>query len=70
MALVQTAAHVSGTAFYYQPEPILTAAMEEGVSLPWTNEQNVYGVSLHPKYGGWFAIRGNYFVDIKHPDFL
>ncbi|XP_077573738.1 cyanocobalamin reductase / alkylcobalamin dealkylase isoform X2 [Stigmatopora nigra] len=46
--LAQTAAHVSGAAFYYQ---------QSGVSdQPWASEK-MFGVCVHPKLGGWFAIR-------------
>ncbi|XP_075253228.1 cyanocobalamin reductase / alkylcobalamin dealkylase-like [Convolutriloba macropyga] len=59
--LAQPAAHVSGTAFYYHPSEIITAATDEGVPLPWgdhsESKSGVFGVSIHPKYGGWFAVR-------------
>jgi len=48
--LVQTAGHVSGAAYFYQKENITNP--------PWASDQNIYGVSLHPKYAGWFALRG------------
>ncbi|XP_035699207.1 cyanocobalamin reductase / alkylcobalamin dealkylase-like [Branchiostoma floridae] len=47
--LVQTAAHVAGAARYYQRMDV----KED----PWGKDKNIYGVSVHPKYGGWFAIR-------------
>lgn len=47
--LVQTAGHVSGAAFYYQKSHV--------VDQPW-GEKRVYGVSIHPTYGGWFGFRG------------
>ncbi|XP_039266627.2 cyanocobalamin reductase / alkylcobalamin dealkylase-like [Styela clava] len=25
---------------------------------PWNKSKRIYGVCVHPKYGGWFAIRG------------
>lgn len=58
--LAQPAAHVSGTAFYYHPSHIISSAVTEGVELPWKEEDSsrVFGVSIHPKYGGWFAVRG------------
>jgi len=43
--LVQTAAHVSGAAYYYQMKNL-------------NNDKKLYGVCIHPKFGGWFAIRG------------
>ena len=47
--LMQTAGHISGAAFYYQRSdtPIDT----------WSEKENIYGVSMHPRYGGWFAFR-------------
>ncbi|XP_070765472.1 cyanocobalamin reductase / alkylcobalamin dealkylase [Enoplosus armatus] len=46
--LAQTAAHVSGAAFYYQQSDVRDQ--------PWA-EKKMFGVCVHPKYGGWFAIR-------------
>ncbi|XP_067272816.1 cyanocobalamin reductase / alkylcobalamin dealkylase [Pseudorasbora parva] len=46
--LAQTAAHVSGAAYYYQKSDIL--------SPPWADKK-MFGVCIHPKLGGWFAIR-------------
>ena len=48
--LVQTAGHVAGAAYYYQRECL--------GEHPWANDQTMYGVSMHPRYGGWFAFRG------------
>nr|XP_054764861.1 cyanocobalamin reductase / alkylcobalamin dealkylase-like [Lytechinus pictus] len=48
--LVQTAGHVSGAAFYYKRDSI---SMD-----PWDEKKKIYGVSIHPNYGGWFAFRG------------
>ncbi|XP_078074781.1 cyanocobalamin reductase / alkylcobalamin dealkylase isoform X1 [Mustelus asterias] len=47
--LVQTAAHVAGAAYYYQ--------MKDVQQNPW-GEKKMYGVCIHPRYGGWFAMRG------------
>uniref|UniRef100_H3B573 Cyanocobalamin reductase / alkylcobalamin dealkylase n=1 Tax=Latimeria chalumnae TaxID=7897 RepID=H3B573_LATCH len=47
--LVQTAAHVAGAAYYYQRTDVKKD--------PW-GEKKIYGVCIHPRYGGWFAIRG------------
>ena len=49
--LVQTAGHVSGQAYYYQRSHVTASA-------PWPTNKPIYGVSIHPKYGGWFAFRG------------
>jgi cyanocobalamin reductase (cyanide-eliminating) / alkylcobalamin dealkylase len=48
--LVQTAAHIAGAAYYYRPK------LENGNST--MNNKRMIGVCIHPKYGGWFAIRG------------
>ena len=48
--LVQTAGHVSGAAYYYQRTDVDPQ--------PWSKDNPMYGVSVHPKYGGWFALRG------------
>lgn len=46
LILVQTAAHVAGAAYYYQRKNIIND--------PWPEDKKIYGISLHPKYGGWF----------------
>ncbi|XP_068449169.1 cyanocobalamin reductase / alkylcobalamin dealkylase [Clinocottus analis] len=46
--LAQTAAHVSGAAFYYQQSDV--------PDQPWA-EKKMFGVCVHPRFGGWFAIR-------------
>uniref|UniRef100_A0A8C4NIU0 Cyanocobalamin reductase / alkylcobalamin dealkylase n=1 Tax=Eptatretus burgeri TaxID=7764 RepID=A0A8C4NIU0_EPTBU len=48
--LVQTVAHVAGAAFYYQRRDLLED--------PWSDSTKIYGVCMHPHYGGWFALRG------------
>ena len=48
--LVQTAGDVAGAAYYYKRECL--------GEHPWANDPTIYGVSIHPKYGGWFAFRG------------
>lgn len=60
--LVQTAGHVAGAARYYQRSDIT------GID-PWEEDERIYGVSMHPKYGGWFALRGvMIFKDVLVPD--
>nr|XP_057929230.1 cyanocobalamin reductase / alkylcobalamin dealkylase [Doryrhamphus excisus] len=55
--LAQTAAHVSGAAFYYQQTDV--------ADHPWQNKK-LYGVCIHPRLGGWFAIRALLvFEDVK-----
>ncbi|XP_059840142.1 cyanocobalamin reductase / alkylcobalamin dealkylase [Hypanus sabinus] len=57
--LVQSAAHVAGAAYYYQ--------MKDVQQNPW-GEKKIYGVCIHPRYGGWFAIRGVLiFPDVQDP---
>ncbi|XP_026050771.1 cyanocobalamin reductase / alkylcobalamin dealkylase [Carassius auratus] len=46
--LAQTAAHVSGAAYYYQKSDIPNP--------PW-GDRKMFGVCIHPRLGGWFAIR-------------
>ncbi|ELU18887.1 hypothetical protein CAPTEDRAFT_20039 [Capitella teleta] len=59
--LVQTAGHVAGAAYYYQ-----RADIKED---PWKEKQRIYGVSMHPEFGGWFALRGVLiFKDLQDPD--
>ncbi|KAK3591265.1 hypothetical protein CHS0354_010630 [Potamilus streckersoni] len=59
--LVQTAGHVAGAAYYYQRSDVDPD--------PWSKEQKIFGVSIHPKYGGWFAFRGVLiFKNIMYPD--
>lgn len=48
--LVQTAGHVSGAVRYYQRKDLS--------SDPWGPERKIFGVCLHPEFGGWFALRG------------
>ncbi len=60
--LVQSAGHVAGAARYYQRGDIIGPD-------PWGKDKRIYGVSVHPKYGGWFALRGVLiFRDILAPD--
>ena len=48
--LVQTVGHVAGVARYYQKCDVNPD--------PWPNDTRLYGVSMHPHFGGWFAFRG------------
>lgn len=48
--LVQTAAHVSGAAFFYQRADVHPD--------PWDPQKKICGVCIHPLFGGWFALRG------------
>ncbi|XP_064789290.1 cyanocobalamin reductase / alkylcobalamin dealkylase [Oncorhynchus masou masou] len=46
--LAQSAAHVAGAVYYYQRSDI--------PDHPW-GEKKMFGVCIHPRLGGWFAIR-------------
>ncbi|GAB1608554.1 cyanocobalamin reductase / alkylcobalamin dealkylase [Argonauta hians] len=48
--LSQTAAHVSGGAYYYQRRDVHDD--------PWPKDKKIYGVAIHPLYGGWIRILG------------
>ncbi|XP_069184999.1 cyanocobalamin reductase / alkylcobalamin dealkylase-like [Procambarus clarkii] len=48
--LVQTAGHIAGAVRFYQRKDV--------TSDPWDPKKKVFGVCLHPIYGGWFALRG------------
>ncbi len=59
--LVQTAGHVAGAARYYKRDDLNPD--------PWPGTRKVYGVSMHPVYGGWFAFRGVLiFKGVEVPD--
>ncbi|CAI9717092.1 Hypothetical predicted protein [Octopus vulgaris] len=63
--LVQTAAHVAGAAYYYQKKDV--------INNPW-GDKTIFGISIHPQYGGWFAMRAAIifknlkFADLKKKD--
>ncbi|KAK2835788.1 hypothetical protein Q5P01_016272 [Channa striata] len=46
--LAQTAAHMSGAAYYYQQSDVTDHT--------WAKKK-MFGVCVHSKFGGWFAIR-------------
>ncbi|CAG2170409.1 unnamed protein product [Oppiella nova] len=54
--LAQTAAHVSGAAFYYSPDVISDIRDIRGTVS--SDNRRLLGYCIHPQYGGWFAIRG------------
>ncbi|KAM4640630.1 cyanocobalamin reductase / alkylcobalamin dealkylase [Discoglossus pictus] len=57
--LMQTAAHVSGATYYYQR----TDVQDD----PW-GQKKMFGVCIHPRFGGWFAIRAVLvFTDVLAP---
>ena len=60
--LVQTAGHVAGATYYYQRSDVSPPD-------PWPETKTIFGVSVHPKYGGWFALRGVLiFKDLLTPE--
>ncbi|XP_051789225.1 cyanocobalamin reductase / alkylcobalamin dealkylase [Erpetoichthys calabaricus] len=60
--LAQSAAHVAGAAYYYQRRDV--------TSDPW-GEKKMFGVCIHPRYGGWFAVRALLvFPDVTLPEML
>lgn len=52
--LVQTAAHVAGAVQYLHKDKLPTDILEDR----FTKKSNLNGVAIHPKHGGWYAIRG------------
>lgn len=46
--LVQTAGHVAAGAYYYQRGDVIPD--------PWPKNKTIYGVSIHPHYGGYFSL--------------
>ncbi|KAM9325499.1 cyanocobalamin reductase / alkylcobalamin dealkylase [Gastrophryne carolinensis] len=58
--LMQTAAHVSGAAYYYQRKDVPDD--------PW-GKRKMFGVCIHPQFGGWFAMRAVLvFRDVRAAD--
>ena len=61
--LVQTAAHVAGAAYFYQRKDV--------ENQPWDPGRKIFGVSIRPLYGGWFAMRGVViFRDVQVPNMV
>ncbi|KAG8437032.1 hypothetical protein GDO86_007932 [Hymenochirus boettgeri] len=57
--LMQTAAHISGATYYYQRKDVQHD--------PW-GDKKIYGVCIHPQFGGWFAIRAVLvFTEVQAP---
>jgi len=52
--LVQTAAHVAGAVQYFHKNNLPTTIQMS----TFGKKSDLNGVAIHPKYGGWFAIRG------------
>ena len=61
--LVQTAAHVAGAVKYFQESDV-----KEKELLSDMKSSKIYPVCLHPRWGGWFAIRGVIiFQNVRRP---
>ncbi|GFS88562.1 methylmalonic aciduria and homocystinuria type C protein homolog [Nephila pilipes] len=59
--VMQSVAHASGAAYLYHP---ISLAIDE-------QSKKMFGVCIHPKYGGWFALRAvAFFEDLQCPDLL
>lgn len=59
--LVQTAGHVAGAVRFYQKKEFPQLA----------KEKDIFPVCHHPRFGGWFALRGVLiFQDVECPDLL
>ncbi|KAK3771049.1 hypothetical protein RRG08_002097 [Elysia crispata] len=59
--LVQPAGHVSGATYYYT-----RACLNPD---PFPSNNKIFGVCIHPRYGGWFALRGIIiFQSVQCPD--
>lgn len=62
--LVQTAGHVSGAVRFYQENDANPGLLDRK-----TEQTKMYPVCLHPKFGGWFALRGVFIfpsIQVKH----
>nr|XP_022307643.1 methylmalonic aciduria and homocystinuria type C protein homolog [Crassostrea virginica] len=58
--LVQTAAHLSGAAYYYQRSNV--------TDQPWPEDKKIFGACYHPVYGGWISLDGVFiFKDVLCP---
>ncbi|CAF1382931.1 unnamed protein product [Didymodactylos carnosus] len=47
--IMQTVGHITGAAHFYSRHQLTND--------PFPKEKNMLGVCIHPKYGGWFALR-------------
>lgn len=62
--IIQVAAHVCAAAYYYR--------RQELDDDPFDSTARVYGVCLHPLYGGWFAMRAVFIfpeVQVAHLEY-
>lgn len=63
-----TCGHISGAAYYVQPQQLFAAPEDVDILFPQKPENKIIGVSLHHKYGGHFAFRAVYiFPTVKVP---
>jgi methylmalonic aciduria homocystinuria type C protein len=66
--LMCTCGHISGAAYYVQPQQLFAAPEDIDILFPQKPENKIIGVSLHHKYGGHFAFRAVYiFPTVKVP---
>ena len=57
--LVQTAGHVAGIVRFYQQHDLNGEGLEKLKELAGSSKTpRVFPVCVHPKYGGWFGLRG------------
>ncbi|GIY45632.1 hypothetical protein CDAR_415161 [Caerostris darwini] len=60
--VMQSVAHASGAAYLYHPN---------SMNISDEQKKKMFGVCLHPKYGGWFALRAvAFFENIQCPDLV
>ncbi|GIY39137.1 hypothetical protein CEXT_470651 [Caerostris extrusa] len=60
--IVMCVAHASGAAYLYHPN---------SMNISDEQKKKMFGVCLHPKYGGWFALRAvAFFENIQCPDLV
>ncbi|CAF3220732.1 unnamed protein product [Rotaria socialis] len=58
--VMQTVSHVAGAARFYSRQQLAND--------PFPKDRNMMGICLHPKYGGWFALRSVLvFKTLKYP---
>lgn len=60
--VMQSVAHASGAAFFYHPKCV--------PDIKWPDKK-IFGVCIHPEYGGWFALRAvAFFEDLHCPNLI
>ena len=56
--LVQTAAHVASVARFYRQQDLTDKGQKSYEALKGRKPGKIFPVCVHPKYGGWFGLRG------------